>query len=78
MGERARGRPHSGRFIVSPCRRYFPQSLPLSLAPPSQSIDLSQRRGEEREYKGENPVTSQVINGAKPKTKERLKSSYTF
>ena len=38
MGERARGRPHSGRFIVSPCRRYFPQSLPLSSSP-SQSID---------------------------------------
>ena len=39
----------------------------LSLSPPSQSIDLSQRREEEREDKGENPVTSQVINGAKPK-----------
>ena len=34
-------------------------------------LSPSQRGGEEREDKGENPVTSRVINGARPKTKER-------
>ena len=65
--------------IVEPWRdaAVISPNLSLFLSPPSQSIDLSQRR-EERAYKGENPVTSQVINGAKPKTKERLKSNSAF